>query len=56
MAPKKETVLKLTAMRYKVATCSEEKFSDYATHDHAPKAAVVQQRHGALRIAQVPTK
>jgi hypothetical protein len=53
MAPKKEVVLKLTSFRYKKEGMSEKDFHDYASKDHAPKAAIVQARHGALKVAQV---
>lgn len=53
MARKKETVLKLTSFRYKKEGISEKDFHDYASKNHAPKAAIVQARHGALRVAQV---
>jgi hypothetical protein len=53
MAPTRETVLKLTSFRYKKEGITEQEFHDYASKDHAPKAAVVQARHGALKVAQV---
>jgi hypothetical protein len=53
MAPKKEVVLKLTSFRYKRPEISEKEFHDYASKDHARKAAIVQARHGALKVAQV---
>lgn len=55
MAPKKETVLKLTSFRYKKEGISDEEFHQYASVHHAPKAAIVQARHGALKVAQVST-
>lgn len=53
MAPTRETVLKLTSFRYKKEGITEQEFHDYASKDHAPKAAVIQARHGALKVAQV---
>ncbi|KAI9040423.1 EthD domain-containing protein [Aspergillus affinis] len=55
MAPKKETVLKLTSFRYKKEGISEKEFHDYASKSHAPKAALVQARHGALKVVQYHT-
>ena len=53
MAPTRETVLKLTSFRYKKEGITEQEFHDFLTKYHAPKAAVVQARHGALKVAQV---
>ncbi|KAF2453854.1 hypothetical protein BDY21DRAFT_354343 [Lineolata rhizophorae] len=55
MAPKKETVLKLTSMRYRAPGVTEEEFHDFASRKHAPLAAVIQARHGALKAAQYHT-
>ncbi|KAF4629176.1 hypothetical protein G7Y89_g8973 [Cudoniella acicularis] len=52
MAPVRETVLKLTSMRYKNDKVTEKEFHDYGTKEHAPKAAIIQARHGALKVAQ----
>lgn len=53
MAPKKELVLKLSSMRYKKTGVSEERFHEYTSKLHGPQAAVIQARHGALKVAQV---
>jgi hypothetical protein len=53
MAPQKEVVLRLASMRYLKAGVSEEDFHEYSTNYHAPKAAIIQARHGALRVSQV---
>jgi hypothetical protein len=53
MAPQKEVVLKLTSMRYKKEGVSEEQFHEHASKFHGPRAALVQARHGAVRVAQV---
>jgi hypothetical protein len=53
MAPQKEVVLKLTSMRYKKEGVSEEEFHEHGSKIHGPKAAIVQARHGAVRVAQV---
>jgi hypothetical protein len=45
-------VLKLTSLRYKKENYTEKEFHDFGT-DHGLKAAKIQQRHGALRVAQV---
>ncbi|PSN67736.1 hypothetical protein BS50DRAFT_675780 [Corynespora cassiicola Philippines] len=55
MAPQKELVLKLTSMRYLKEGVSEEQFHEHASKFHAPKAAEIQTRHGALRVAQYHT-
>ncbi|KAF2469557.1 uncharacterized protein BDR25DRAFT_288459 [Lindgomyces ingoldianus] len=55
MAPQKEVVLKLSSMRYKKSEVSEAQFHDHGSKFHAPKAAIVQARHGALRVAQYYT-
>jgi hypothetical protein len=53
MAPHKEVVLKLSSMRYKKPGVSYEAFYEHCSRVHGPKAAVIQARHGALRVAQV---
>ncbi|RYN18569.1 hypothetical protein AA0112_g11473 [Alternaria arborescens] len=53
MAPQKEVVLRLASMRYLKAGVSEEDFHEYSTNYHAPKAAIIQARHGALRVSQI---
>jgi hypothetical protein len=53
MAPQKEVVLKLSSFRYRKEGVSEKEFHDYATKEHSPKAAVIQARHGALKVTQV---
>lgn len=53
MATHKLLALKISSMRYVKEGVSEEKFHDWASNVHAPKAAAVQARHGALRITQV---
>ncbi|KAK2591240.1 hypothetical protein QQS21_011082 [Conoideocrella luteorostrata] len=55
MPPKKELVLKLTSFRYRAKDVSEEQFHEYTSKDHGPKAARIQQRHGALRVEQYHT-
>ena len=52
MAPTKETVLKITSMRYRAKGVSEEEFHEYSTKEHAPKAAIVQARHNVVKVAQ----
>lgn len=53
MAPQKQMVLKLTSFRYKKEGISEKEFHEYASKSHAPKAAIVQARHGAIKVCQV---
>lgn len=53
MAPEKQMVLKLTSFRYKKEGISEKEFHEYASKSHAPKAAIVQARHGAIKVCQV---
>jgi hypothetical protein len=53
MAPQKEVVLKLTSMRYRKEGISEEDFHEHASKVHGPKAAIVQARHGAVKVTQV---
>ncbi|GKZ24595.1 hypothetical protein AbraIFM66951_011999 [Aspergillus brasiliensis] len=55
MAPQKQMVLKLTSFRYKKEGISEKDFHEYASKSHAPKAAIVQARHGALKVCQYHT-
>ncbi|KAH7125648.1 EthD domain-containing protein [Dendryphion nanum] len=55
MAPHKLLALKISSMRYLKEGVSEEQFHDWASNVHAPKAANVQARHGALRITQFHT-
>ncbi|KAF2248962.1 hypothetical protein BU26DRAFT_540414 [Trematosphaeria pertusa] len=55
MAPQKEVVLKLSSMRYLKPGVSEEEFHEYASKHHAPKAALIQARHGALNVTQYHT-
>ncbi|CCD51719.1 hypothetical protein ACHAQE_000833 [Botrytis cinerea] len=54
MSPQLEKVLKLTSFRYKRPEYSDKEFHDFCT-DHGLKAAKIQQRHGALKIAQYHT-
>ena len=53
MAPHKEVVLKLTSFRYKNPSISDKEFWEFGTKNHAPKAALVQKRHGAIAVKQV---
>ncbi|KAF2106509.1 hypothetical protein BDV96DRAFT_607380 [Lophiotrema nucula] len=55
MPPQKETVIKLTSARYKKPGVSEQAFHDYGTRVQAPKAAIIQARHGALKVSQYHT-
>ncbi|GJP96131.1 hypothetical protein AnigIFM63604_005791 [Aspergillus niger] len=55
MAPQKQMVLKLTSFRYKKEGISEKEFHEYASKSHAPKAAIVQARHGAIKVCQYHT-
>ncbi|KAH6682103.1 hypothetical protein B0J14DRAFT_695558 [Halenospora varia] len=47
-----EKVLKITSFRYKKDDSTDEEFHDFCT-DHGNKASLIQQRHGALKVAQV---
>lgn len=53
MAPQKQLVLKLTSFRYKKEGISWKDFHEYGTRQHAPKAARIQERHGAYKITHV---
>ncbi|KAE8325671.1 hypothetical protein BDV39DRAFT_206794 [Aspergillus sergii] len=52
MAPQKQLVLRLTSFRYKKEGIPEKDFHEYGTREHAPKAARIQQRHGAIKVTQ----
>jgi hypothetical protein len=49
---KYEKVLKITSFRYKKPEWSDEDFVNFCT-EHGAQAARIQQKHGALKVAQV---
>ncbi|KAH8669581.1 hypothetical protein BGZ60DRAFT_407827 [Tricladium varicosporioides] len=49
-----EKVLKITSFRYKKDSVTDEEFHNFCT-DHGNKASLIQQRHGALKVAQYHT-
>ena len=53
MAPTKEVVLKLTSFHYKNPDVSDKDFWEFGSKTHAPKTAIIQQRHGALKVTEV---
>lgn len=53
MDPQKQLVIKLTSFRYKKEGISWKKFHEYGARQHAPKAARIQERHGAYKITHV---
>ncbi|KAE8160931.1 hypothetical protein BDV40DRAFT_313403 [Aspergillus tamarii] len=55
MAPQKQLVLRLTSFRYKKEGISEKDLHEYGTRDHAPKAARIQERHGAIKVTHIYT-
>ncbi|GAB1196792.1 hypothetical protein APSETT444_006069 [Aspergillus pseudonomiae] len=56
MAPQKQLVLRLTSFRYKKDGISEKDFHEYGTRQHAPNAARIQERHGAIKVTHVNGK
>ncbi|GAB1206402.1 hypothetical protein APSETT445_005089 [Aspergillus pseudonomiae] len=55
MAPQKQLVLRLTSFRYKKDGISEKDFHEYGTRQHAPNAARIQERHGAIKVTHIYT-
>ncbi|KAL3468835.1 hypothetical protein BJX99DRAFT_98000 [Aspergillus californicus] len=55
MAPQKQRVLKLTNFRYKKEGVSDKEFHEATSKQHAPKAAIVQARHGVLKVSHYYT-
>ncbi|PWY82106.1 hypothetical protein BO70DRAFT_429183 [Aspergillus heteromorphus CBS 117.55] len=55
MSPQKQKVINLTAFRRKKATISDEEFQEYLIETHGPQSAIIQARHGALKVVQFHT-
>ncbi|RAL17619.1 EthD domain-containing protein, partial [Aspergillus homomorphus CBS 101889] len=55
MAPQKQRVINLSAFRRKKASITDEEFQDYLINIHGPRSAVIQARHGALKVVQYHT-